>query len=95
MLSSYIFLLLHMLFGVDILLSFRVAFHENEALVTDPARTAQNYLRQVTAHHLSDPTPSGLLILLESLQTLIASCMSLPEPGMPHALSTSRQSRPW
>lgn len=70
MLASYIFLLLHVLFGVDILLSFRVAFHENEALVSDPARTARNYLRRVTAHHLSTPTPSGLLILLESLQRI-------------------------
>lgn len=45
MVASYIFLILHVLFCVDILISFRVAFHENEDLVTDPALTAKNYRR--------------------------------------------------
>ncbi|CAL5221935.1 g4209 [Coccomyxa viridis] len=45
MVASYIFLLLHLLFSVDILISFRVAFQENETLVTDPALTAKNYRR--------------------------------------------------
>lgn len=47
MLASVIFLILHVLFCVDILISFRVAFHENEALITDPAATAKNYRRHI------------------------------------------------
>ena len=49
MVASYIFLVLHLLFSVDILISFRVAFQENEALVTDPALTAKNYRRHDTS----------------------------------------------
>ena len=47
-LASYIFLVLHVLFIVDIFISFRVAFHENEDLITDPWATARNYRRRVT-----------------------------------------------
>ena len=46
-LASYIFLILHVLFIVDIFISFRVAFHENEDLITDPWATAKNYRRCV------------------------------------------------
>ena len=46
MLASYIFLVLHVLFCVDIIISFRVAFHENEDLITDPVETARNYRRR-------------------------------------------------
>ena len=71
MVASYIFLLLHLLFSVDILISFRVAFHENEALVTDPALTAKNYRRCLTARHLPN-TPT--LLLLTSFQLVSTSC---------------------
>ena len=46
-LASYIFLLLHVLFIIAIFISFRVAFHENEDLITDPWATAKNYRRCV------------------------------------------------
>ena len=53
-LASYIFLMLHVLFIVDIFISFRVAFHENEDLITDPWATAKNYRRRVTKMTLPD-----------------------------------------
>lgn len=36
---------LHLLYAIDILISFRVAFTENEILVTNRADVAKNYRR--------------------------------------------------
>ncbi|KAK9903334.1 hypothetical protein WJX75_003130 [Coccomyxa subellipsoidea] len=43
--SSIIFMALHLLYAMDILISFRVAFTENEILVTNRADVARNYRR--------------------------------------------------
>lgn len=64
MVASYIFLLLHLLFSVDILISFRVAFQENETLVTDPALTAKNYRRYLTTQYLSNTLMTNFMRML-------------------------------
>ena len=43
--TSIIFVILHVLYSVDILISFRVAFTESEVLVTNKADVARNYRR--------------------------------------------------
>jgi hypothetical protein len=62
MLASYIFLVLHVLFCVDIIISFRVAFHENEDLITDPAETARNYRRRALAFQCTCRAWFGIFI---------------------------------
>jgi hypothetical protein len=36
---------MHVLFSVDIIISFRVAYTDKEALITDSAAVARNYCR--------------------------------------------------
>lgn len=43
--SSIIFMGLHLLYAIDIVISFRVAFTENEVLITNKADVAKNYRR--------------------------------------------------
>lgn len=43
--TSIIFIVLHALYSIDILISFRVAYTENEMLITDKAAVARNYRR--------------------------------------------------
>ena len=77
MLASYIFLVLHVLFCVDIMISFRVAFHENEDLITDPAETARNYRRRALAFQCTMQSMS-LGIPVSVLFTW--RCCGLPSP---------------
>ena len=77
MLASYIFLVLHVLFCVDIIISFRVAFHENEDLITDPAETARNYRRRARAFQCTMQSIS-LEISVPVLFTW--HCCGLPSP---------------
>lgn len=52
--TGIIYIIMHLIFSVDIIISFRVAYTDREALITDSGAVARNYCRCVHTPLLSD-----------------------------------------